>query len=91
MDIEWYRDLAITIWAFTATVLVIVIGTMFILVLMKLFKLLDRLSKAASDISAITSVISEVVGSPLARIACFVSNIQKGISSITRHFKGSSE
>ncbi len=87
MGVEWYRDLAIAIVAFTATAVFILIGVVLLLLYLKAAKVLELLTQAAADVGAITSIIREIV-TPLCKVAGVINGIQKGIHSVLHFVKG---
>ena len=88
MDIQWFRDLAICILGFGATLVIIFMGILAFLLYRRLKPILDSAKAAAKTVENISSCVEEEVARPLGQIAAFVQGIKQAVGLIGRFSKG---
>jgi len=80
VNIEWFRDLVISIFGVGATVVIIFIGVLAFLFYRKLKPILNSAKSVTKTVENISSCVEEEVSRPLARVAAFVQGISQAIS-----------
>ena len=88
MDIQWFRDLAICILGFGATLVIIFMGILAFLLYRRLKPILDSAKAAAKTVENISSCVEEEVARPLGQIAAFVQGIKQAVGLVGRFSKG---
>ena len=81
MNIEWYRDLSITVFGFVASGVLIFLAVLLYLLYRRASHILDSVKAASSAIKTIISYISYEVIKPLFR---FMKGIREGISAFSQ-------
>ena len=88
MDIQWFRDLAVCILGFGATLVIIFMGILAFLLYRRLKPILDSAKAAAKTVENISSCVEEEVARPLGQIAAFVQGIKQAVGLVGRFSKG---
>ena len=88
MDIQWFRDLAICILGFGATLVIIFMGILAFLLYRRLKPILDSAKAAAKTVENISSCVEEEVARTLGQIAAFVQGIKQAVGLVGRFSKG---
>ena len=79
MGIEWFRDLAIVILGFGATIVVISVGVLAFMLYRKLRPILDSIKSTAKRVENISTTVEEEVSRPLAKLAAFVQGVRQAV------------
>ena len=79
MGIEWFRDLAIVILGFSATIVVISVGVLAFMLYRKLRPILDSVKSTAKRVENISTTVEEEVSRPLAKLAAFVQGVRQAV------------
>ncbi len=79
MGIEWFRDLAIVILGFGATIVVISVGVLAFMLYRKLRPILDSVKSTAKRVENISTTVEEEVSRPLAKLAAFVQGVRQAV------------
>ncbi|HUV76203.1 MAG TPA: hypothetical protein VMW00_06125 [Dehalococcoidales bacterium] len=87
MNIEWFRDLVISIFGVGATLVIIFIGVLAFLFYRKLKPILNSVKSVTKTVENISSCVEEEVSRPLARLAAFVQGISQAISLVGKFSK----
>ena len=87
MNIEWFRDLVISIFGVGATLVIIFIGVLAFLFYRKLKPILNSVKSVTKTVENISSCVEEEVSRPLARVAAFVQGISQAISLVGKFSK----
>jgi hypothetical protein len=91
VGIEWFRDLAIVVLGFGATLVVISIGILAFMLYRKVKPILDSAKSTAKRVENISSTVEEEVSRPLAQLAAFVQGVRQVanlFSSLARRKEG---
>ena len=88
MSIDWFRDLAICILGFGATVVIIFIGILTFLLYRKLRPILDSIKAVTKTVEDISSTVEEEVSRPLAQLAAFIQGVRQALSLFSRFSRG---
>jgi len=88
VDIQWFRDLAICILGFGATLVIIFMGILAFLLYRRLKPILDSAKAAAKTVENISSCVEEEVARPLGQIAAFAQGIKQAVGLVGRFSKG---
>jgi hypothetical protein len=98
MDLSWWRDLAIVIWAGIATVAVVFISIIILLLYRKLVPLMksaDAVIESAdmvvNKVGAVVDYTRDEVISPVVQLGSAVQGIAQGINLIVGLFKKKEE
>jgi len=87
VNIEWFRDLVISIFGVGATLVIIFIGVLAFLFYRKLKPILNSVKSVTKTVENISSCVEEEVSRPLARVAAFVQGISQAISLVGKFSK----
>jgi len=87
VNIEWFRDLVISIFGVGATLVIIFIGVLAFLFYRKLKPILNSVKSVTKTVENISSCVEEEVSRPLARLAAFVQGISQAISLVGKFSK----
>ena len=79
MGIEWFRDLAIVILGFGATIVIISIGILAFMLYRKLRPILDSVKSTAKRVENISTTVEEEVSRPLAQLAAFIQGVRQAV------------
>lgn len=88
MNIEWFRDLAISILGFGATAVIILIGILALLLYRKLRPIIDSVKATTKTVENVSSCVEEEVVKPLAQLAAFVQGIRQAINMFGKFTRG---
>jgi len=88
VSIDWFRDLAICILGFGATVVIIFIGILAFLLYRKLRPILDSIKAVTKTVEDISSTVEEEVSRPLAQLAAFIQGVRQALSLFSRFSRG---
>ena len=88
MSIDWFRDLAICVLGFGATVVIIFIGILAFLLYRKLRPILDSIKAVTKTVENISSTVEEEVSRPLAQLAAFIQGVRQALSLFGRFSRG---
>ena len=91
MNIEWFRDLAVCILGFGATVVIVFIGVLAFLLYRKLRPILDSVKATTSTMQNISSCVEEEVARPLIQVASFVQGVHQAVGLVSRFSKKKGE
>ncbi len=98
MDLSWWRDLAIVIWACIATIAVVFISIIILLLYRKLVPLMksaDAVIESAdtvvNKVGAVVDYTRDEVISPVVQLGSAVQGIAQGINLIVNLFKKKEE
>ena len=91
MSIVWYRDLAVCVLGFGATVVILFIGVVVFLLYLKLKPILDSVKATTKTVEKISSAVEEEVAGPLIQVAAFVQGISQAVGLVGRFSKGKKE
>jgi len=80
VGIEWFRDLAIVILGFGATIVVIFIGVLTLMLYRKLKPILDSTKSTLKRVENISATVEEEVSRPLAQLAAFIQGVRQVVS-----------
>ena len=84
MNIEGFRDLAVSILGIGVTVAVIFIAVLMFLLYRKISAILDSVKATTRTIRNISSTMEEEISSPLARVASLAQGISQVINMFSR-------
>ena len=84
MSIMWFRDLALVILGFGATVVLIFLAVLAYLIYRQLGPMLESSKVAMARLENLTSSVEEEVVRPLAQVAAFVQGIRQAVSLVRR-------
>jgi len=94
MDLSWWRDLAIVVWAGIATIAVIFISIVILLLYRKLVPLMKSADTVMGSVDNVVNKVGDVVDytreeviSPVVQFGSAVQGIAQGISLITDLFR----
>ena len=88
MDIQWFRDLAVCILGFGATLVIIFMGILVLLLYRRLKPILDSAKAAAKTVENISSCVEEEVARPLGQVAAFVQGIRQAFNMFGKFSRG---
>jgi hypothetical protein len=98
MDLSWWRDLAIVVWAGIATVAVIFVSIIILLLYRKLVPLMKSADTVMESADLVVNKIGDVVDytreeviSPVVKFGSAVQGIAQGIGLIADLFKKKEE
>ena len=84
MSIEWFRDLALSIFGLGATAGVIILAVVAWLFYRRVKPILESIETTTRTVENITSTVEEEVAKPLAKVASFVQGLQQAIGLVSR-------
>ena len=87
MNIEWFRDLVISIFGVGVTLVVIFIGVLALMFYLKLRPILNSIKSVTKTVENISSCVEEEMSGPLARLAAFVQGISQAINLVGKFSK----
>ena len=87
MNIEWFRDLVISIFGVGVTLVVIFIGVLVLMFYLKLRPILNSIKSVTKTVENISSCVEEEMSGPLARLAAFVQGISQAINLVGKFSK----
>lgn len=91
MDIEWLRDLAICIFGFGATVIMICIGVLAFICYFRVKPVIDSVKRTTTAVENVTTSVEEEVVKPIMHMAAFVQGMREAVDMVgrfTRRKKG---
>jgi len=98
MDLSWWRDLAIVVWACIATIVAVFISIIILLLYRKLVPLMKSADEVIESADAVVNKVGAVVDytkdqfiSPVVQFGSAVQGIAQGISMIVGLFKRKEE
>jgi amino acid transporter len=89
--IEYFRDLAVCIFAVAATVVVIFLAVLAFLFYRRLRPILDSVKATTKTVKDISSCVEVEVAAPLAQVAAFVQGIRQAVGLVSRFTKKKEE
>jgi NADH:ubiquinone oxidoreductase subunit K len=94
MDLSWWRDLAIVVWAGIATIALIIISIIVLLMYRRLVPLMESAGTVMQSADIVVNKIGDVVDytreeviSPVVRVGSAVQGIAQGIGLIADLFR----
>ena len=87
MEIEWFRDLVISIWGLTAIVVFVFIAVLCYLTYRKINPILESLKATSKTIQGISTYASDKIAKPLIEMTAVIQGIIHGIDAFTKHSK----
>ena len=87
MSIEWLRDLAVCIFGFGATVVILFMGVLAFLLYRKIKPILDSAKATSKAVQNISSCVEEEVARPLAQVAAFAQGVRQAVELCRRFSK----
>jgi hypothetical protein len=94
MDLSWWRDLAIVVWAGIATIALIIISIIVLLLYRRLVPLMESAGtvmestdKVVNKVGAVVDYTREEVISPVVQFGSAVQGIAQGITLIVDLFR----
>lgn len=98
MDLSWWRDLAIVVWACIATIAVVFISIIILLLYRKLVPLMESADAVIESADTVVNKVGAVVDytrdeviSPVVQLGSAVQGIAQGINLIVNLFKKKEE
>ncbi len=87
MSIDWFRDLAISIFGLVAAGVLIFIAVLSFLLYRRVRVILDSVKATSKTIQGISSYVGDEVVKPVIEVAAIIQGIRQGIDTISRFFK----
>lgn len=87
MSIDWFRDLAISIFGLVAAGVLIFITVLLFLLYRRVRVILDSVKATSKTIQGISSYVGDEVVKPVIEVAAIIQGIRQGIDTISRFFK----
>jgi len=94
MELSWWRDLAIVVWAGIATIALIIMSTIALLLYRRLVPLMDSAGTVMQSADVVVNKVGDVVDytrneviSPVVQVSHAVQGIAQGITLIVDLFR----
>ena len=87
MDIEWFRDLVISISGLVLIVVSILVTVLFFLLYRRIKSILDSIKIMARTMRGVSSYVGEEAVKPVIQVVAFIQGIRQGIDAIGKLFK----
>lgn len=86
MDIDWFRDLIITIFGLVASGVLIFIAVLLYKLYRRAKSILDSVKITVKIMQEVSSYVAEVA-KPVLQVVAFIRGIRQGASTISRFFE----
>lgn len=87
MGIDWFRDLAISIFGLVAAGVLIFITVLFFSLYRRIKVILDSVKTTSKTIQGLSSYVGDEVVKPVIELAAIIQGVRQGIDTVSRLFK----
>lgn len=87
MGIDWFRDLAISIFGLVAAGVLIFITVLIFSLYRRIKVILDSVKTTSKTIQGLSSYVGDEVVKPVIELAAIIQGVRQGIDTVSRLFK----
>lgn len=87
MGIDWFRDLAISIFGLVAAGVLIFVTVLVFSLYRRIKVILDSVKTTSKTIQGLSSYVGDEVVKPVIELAAIIQGVRQGIDTVSRLFK----